>query len=612
MKTGILIAQQPGSGLPFVQLDRDALTVGRGAQCDLVVDHASVSRRHARLQRRGEAWTVTDEQSRNGTTVNGVSVVTQRLRDQDRLMFGDVAFTFVEGEPPASAAKPAPSPRRSAARDETMPQANIPAAATDVGAAWQAVRFAAFQPSITAETWLADLVEDLAGLAGVRHVLAFLPRGALGSGEIFIRSPGLEGRPYAEEALRAVADSGAAQFVCSGRRGPARLAPGEVEAVYAPIPLPGRRGGCLYVEADGVLGAGLPAVICAQADALAIGLRLLAGGAPAAAADAPAAAGEGIVGRSRALLDTIRLARKAAASEVPVLVTGETGTGKELLSKLLWRESARAAGPFLAVQLGAIPPKLVADALFGHEKGAFSDAVAARKGYFEEADGGTVFLDEIGDIPLDVQISMLRLLQEKEVLRLGSNKPKKVDVRVIAATHRDLAQAVRDGTFREDLYYRLKVIELVAPPLRERKEDIPDLVRAFMEQARRASASHINRIDDAALACLTHYRWPGNIRELRNVVERAMVLGDGDTLTVDDLPAELRGAPPPAVNPGPPPAPTGNEPATLAEMERRHVLATVDRCRGNLAEAARQLGISRSTLYAKLEEARRAAAPAPD
>jgi hypothetical protein len=499
MKTGILIAQRPGEGLSFVVLDRGSLTVGRGAPCDLVIDHASVSRRHAQLQRRGDAWCVIDEQSRNGTTVNGVSVVTQRLRDQDRVTFGDVAFTFVEGEPPSGPATPGPAARRGLAREETMPQARALESAADAGPAWQAVRYAAFQPGITAERWVAEVVDSLAGLASVLHVLVFLPRGALGDGETFVRSAGLEGRPFAEEALREVAASGTAQHVSAGRRGPARPTPRDIEAIYAPIPRPGRSGGCLYVEADGTFTPGLAEVLGAQAEALAIGLRLLAADSAPATPSESVGAVEGIVGRSRALLDTIRMARKAAASEVPVLVTGETGTGKELLSKLLWRESARATGPFLAVQLGAMPSKLVADALFGHEKGAFSDAVAARKGYFEEADGGTIFLDEIGDIPLDVQISMLRLLQEKEVLRLGSNKPKKVDVRVIAATHRDLAQAVRDGTFREDLYYRLKVIELVAPPLRERKEDIPDLVRAFMEQARRASASRISRIDEAAL-----------------------------------------------------------------------------------------------------------------
>ncbi len=610
MKTGILIAQRPGPGLPFVVLDRPALTVGRGAHCDLVVDHASVSRRHAQLQRRGDTWRVTDEQSRNGTTVNGVSVVTQRLRDQDRLMFGDVAFTFVEGEPPSEVATPGPVARRSAGREETMPQARAPAATADAGAAWQAVRFAAFHPGITATAWVEDLVAGLAGLASVLHVLVFLPRGTLGDGETFIRSAGLEGRPFAEETLRAVAADGAGQVVCAGRRVPARAAAGAVEAVYAPIPRPGQRGGCLYVEADGTFNPGLADVISAQADALAIGLRLLAGGPAPAAPEPPASAGDGIVGRSRALLDTIRMARKAAASEVPVLVSGETGTGKELLSRLLWRESARAEGPFLAVQLGAIPPKLVADALFGHEKGAFSDAVAARKGYFEEADGGTIFLDEIGDIPLDVQISMLRLLQEKEVLRLGGNKPKRVDVRVIAATNRNLARAVQDGAFREDLYYRLKVIELVAPPLRERKEDIPDLVRAFMAQARRGSASRIERIADDALAALTSYRWPGNIRELRNVIERAMVLGEGEVLTVDDLPADVRGGGPAASTSGPVAAGAAPDgPHSLEEVERRHIRAAVERCGGNLAEAARQLGISRSTLYAKLEESRKAAAP---
>src|SRR5262249_12594566 len=243
---------------------------------------------------------------------------------------------------------------------------------------------------------------------------------------------------------------------------------------------------------------------------------------------------EEIVGSCKPMRQVLKQGEKVAASDSTVLVRGETGTGKELIARALHRRSKRASRAFVRVNCAAIPQSLIASELFGHEKGAFTGALQRRPGRFEAADGGTLFLDEIGDLPVETQIALLRALQEREFERVGSNHPVKVDVRLITATNRDLKAAVAAGTFRQDLFYRLNVFPIVVPPLRERADDIPLLVEYFVRRYANGAGKNIRKMGRDTLEILRAYEWPGNIRELQNIVERAVILNEGDTFIVDE------------------------------------------------------------------------------
>src|SRR3954470_23286541 len=244
----------------------------------------------------------------------------------------------------------------------------------------------------------------------------------------------------------------------------------------------------------------------------------------------------GIVGRSPQLAAALALAEKVARHPSTVLVTGESGTGKELVARYIHRASPRAAAPFVAVNCGAIPEQLLESELFGHAKGAFTGATTDRDGLFAEADGGTLFLDELGELPMPLQVKLLRVLQEGEARRVGDNVSRTVDVRVVAATARDLESDVADGKFRADLFYRVNVVRIHLPALRERTEDVPELVRPFIDRFNRRLALQVEHATPATMRALMEYPWPGNVRELENVIERAMVLTDGSQLDVEQLP----------------------------------------------------------------------------
>ncbi len=345
-----------------------------------------------------------------------------------------------------------------------------------------------------------------------------------------------------------------------------------------------------------------------------------------------------IVSRSEAMAKVISLAQKAAASNIPILIEGESGVGKELVARAIQGSGDRRSKPFVTVNCGAIPDNLVESVLFGHEKGAFTGAIEKHEGKFVEAHSGTLFLDEIGDLPPDVQVKLLRAVQEGEIDPVGGRGTVKVDIRLVSATHRDLLQRVKDGKFREDLYYRLNVYPIFVPPLRDRRSDIPGLVRHFMARVGtgRGGAPRINAISEGALAMLQAYDWPGNIRQLENAVFRASVLCDGDVLTEEEFPqiraqvegtvdldqgaagtsdavAGTAGARPPDGDPGS--AGQGSRPfgilralddrgnvRALADIELEMIKLAIEHYRGQMSEVARQLGIGRSTLYRKLKE----------
>ena len=304
---------------------------------------------------------------------------------------------------------------------------------------------------------------------------------------------------------------------------------------------------------------------------------------------------EGIVGNSPALRNVIRLIETVAAGDSTVLLLGETGTGKELLARAIHNRSHRKERNFVKLNCAAIPTGLLESELFGHERGAFTGAIAQKIGRFELADRGSIFLDEIGDIPLELQSKLLRALQEREFERLGSTRTQKVDIRVVAATHRDLEGMIVEKQFRSDLYYRLNVFPIRIPPLRERPDDIPNLVRHFVRQATRKLNKVIDSVPSETMDALAKHPWPGNIRELENVIERAVILSPGAVLRVPAR--DLRS--------GIAPAGDNQHSQTLLEVERKHILATLKETRwviSGSAGAAARLGLNRATLYFRMKK----------
>ncbi|MCP3103553.1 sigma-54 dependent transcriptional regulator [Myxococcus sp. K15C18031901] len=319
-------------------------------------------------------------------------------------------------------------------------------------------------------------------------------------------------------------------------------------------------------------------------------------------ADAARSHGTSLVGDSEPMQKLLSQTRRAAQSDATVLVRGESGTGKELVARMLHQQSPRKDGPFVVVHCAALAETLLESELFGHERGAFTGAVKRKLGRFELADGGTLFLDEIGEIPPSVQTKLLRVLQEKEIQRVGGEETLKVDVRVVSATHRDLAAEVKAGRFREDLYYRLHIVPLLLPPLRERPEDLTLLARHFVAKHAPRVNRRVTGLDDEALRALTRHAWPGNVRELENVVEQALVFAEGDVLTTADLPPHLTGAAP-RMDAGLP-VPHGDRPLPdiLEDLERQLIARAYEKAAGVKTETARLLGIKTSALYYKLEK----------
>ncbi len=339
-----------------------------------------------------------------------------------------------------------------------------------------------------------------------------------------------------------------------------------------------------------------------------------------------------LIAKSGEMRQVIRLGQRAAQSNIPILIEGESGVGKELVARAIQGSSERAGKPFVTVNCGAIPENLIESILFGHEKGSFTGATDKHLGKFQEADGGTLFLDEIGELRLDMQVKLLRALQEGEVDPVGGKRPVKVDVRIISATNRDLAERARDGLFREDLYYRLNVFPIFVPPLRQRREDVPALARHFVSRFAAEESKPVAGLSPEATDLIENFDWPGNVRQLENTIFRAVVLCDGTTLDVCDFPqiaaamgveaqpmrrpvasaeAPLRAhyavahAPVAAVEESPyalSATDTGGHMRKLEEIESEMIRMAISRYEGHMSEVARRLGIGRSTLYRKLKD----------
>jgi len=303
----------------------------------------------------------------------------------------------------------------------------------------------------------------------------------------------------------------------------------------------------------------------------------------------------GLIAESEPMRRALDFARRVAMVDSTVLLVGESGVGKEAIAKLIHGLSARALRPFVAINCAAVPETLLESELFGHVRGSFTGATQDRPGLFEAASAGTLLLDEIGDLPMAMQAKLLRVLQEHEIRRVGENRVRRVDVRVLAATHRDLSAEVAAGRFRQDLYYRLRVIELRVPPLRERVEDILPLARSFVAEVASRTKLKVTGLTPRAADQLHRWGWPGNVRELQNVIERAVVLAQGSRVEIEDLPEEVRSAIPGRDAPG-----GGGR--TLADAEREYILGVLQSVGGNKARAASELNIGTATLFRKLKQ----------
>lgn len=546
------------------------VVVGRLRPADVTIDDTSLSRLHARFTLTKKGVVVEDLGSTNGTHVGGVAVEQATLQPGDRVLLGEVVVTVHELA--ATFAPGMVSYERFRLRlTEEIVRARFferPLSVALIASVRNSRRpFHDFWPAVERSLRPVDLV------------------GVYSSDAIEVLLPELDALRAAALAGTIVAHAAEAVSLVAG---------------VATFPDAG-------TSADELLGACLAASQRATAEhpvqsAPSSTSRVYEPRVEQTSMALP-------IGESAAMREVLRLAQRAAKGVVPVLLFGETGTGKEVLARFIHDSSPRKSEPMVSINCAAIPAELVESTLFGHERGAFTGAIAQKRGVFESADHGTVFLDEVGDLSLSSQAALLRVLETKCFARVGGAKELAVDVRVIAATHRDLEAMVAEGVFRQDLLYRLNAFVIELPPLRARRDDIQALSLRFLEQACIAGGANVRRFEPEALELLKAYDWPGNARELRNVVERAVVLAQGDSVGVDDLPERVRAFAPSALD-----APVGKTDAALSmqelegdfrtrmeQLEARVLMDALARTSGNQTQAARLLDMPLRTLVHKIK-----------
>ncbi|MGE0404410.1 MAG: sigma 54-interacting transcriptional regulator, partial [Kofleriaceae bacterium] len=595
----------------------------------------TVSRNHGSIELRDGAMCWIDDSGKTRTLINGAPVSVHRLEAGDEIVLGGTKMAYL----------PVDGVAVTKATSHVTMEVNSRQLFALVGIDDRARRH------LAALAQLGDRlrVESAAGREAVARAACDAALSALGAHRAFVLSAGRRVAPVSAAVgtgestqLQAPADVvdkvvGQRQVVTAENGGRALIATpisGSGEDI-AGILWVDRKGGP-WEQADSLAASCLAHLLSAawvaadardqavrRADALEEQLE----GRNAADGD--------LIGKSEAAQQVVSFVKRVGPSDATVLLGGESGAGKEMVARAIHRASRRAKGPCVAVNCAALTESLIESELFGHEKGAFTGATEKKAGRFEMADRGTLFLDEVGELPLGLQTKFLRVLEERRFERVGGQRAIEVDVRVVAATNRDLAEMVKRGTFREDLYYRLSVITIEVPPLRDRLDDVPLLAEFFLNRFRHQAARRLSGFAPDALAAMTRYSWPGNVRELRNAVERAIVLGDRDQIVAQDLPPQVLaqaqaprartspptpplgslsvGAAPPTIanvtiDQGPPPArpaPAPVAPAvakSLRELEKEGILAALAATNGNKAQAAAILEIDRSTLYKKLKD----------
>jgi len=606
----------------FWELGPESLIVGRQTDCQVRLADPEVSRHHCELRPEGGHWLMRDLESRHGTFANGVPVRERRLEHTDVLQVGDNSFLFLcdDTRPRPPEAHEVPPDTTSWSTVQRRPEdvlylqpRRLRATLTETLGQGPGHIAADLQALLELSTTVHEPRDEARLAARILELLrAVLPAER---GTVLLCEPGTE------ETVTAAAwdqrTSSDTPFPVSTTL-VSRVLEGKVGCLYSDVSEDARLG-----EAESLRGTVVRSVLCAPLPSQAGPLGLLYFDASSSLAfdehhlDLLTAAAtlsahglasarhlarlerenlrlreahleHGIVGESAAMQRLFRFISRAAPVDSTVLLRGESGTGKEVAARALHKASARANGPFVAINCATLSETLLESELFGHEKGAFTGAVARKEGKLELAQGGTLFLDEVGEIPVALQARLLRVLQEREFQRVGGTRSLRADVRLIAATNRDLESALREGRFREDLFYRLNVISFTLPPLRERRDDIPLLARHFArlhgENLRRRAVS----LSPTALHALESYDWPGNIRQLGNVIERALVLGVDELLQPEDLPDEvLEGGG----------APASDFQATLTSTKKKSILEAMEKAEGNYREAAALLGIHVNSLH---------------
>jgi Nif-specific regulatory protein len=571
----------------------ETTVLGRSSDCDVQILAPSLSRRHAQIRRSDGGYLLEDVGSASGTYVNGLA-----LEGETRLVAGDLIRLGSENlvfDPPIDVLPSRDGPQvyllkggdaSPANRLDSEPSAEIRDLHRLSRRLLEALDTAALLEVLTSELRSAFSARSAVilarGPAGWRALSAASDSGRVAVSQSLLERVADEGKPLAiEDATGDVRFRGAESVVSNRLR----------SVMAVPIRDGDRVVAIAQVDhADrGVYGTADLERLAAVAEVA--GLALSRAARLTVSEDRAPVRADDLVGKSKALGEAVELASRAAESEARILISGESGTGKELLARFIHEQSRRAQGPWVAINCGALAEGIVDSELFGHEDGAFTGAQGRRAGCFERADGGTLFLDEVAELPLETQAKLLRVLQEGRFYRVGGELAVDVDVRIVAASHRDLKKEVTSGCFREDLLYRLRVLEISMPSLRERPEDIPPLTRHFIAELSRGSDAPV--LAPSALECFAEYRWPGNVRELRNAVERLVVLHAGSLVEAEHLPAEMRSTPHP-----------GRSVGTLADavgaVEREMILTAMERSGGNKSQAARALGISRPTLDKKL------------
>ena len=618
--------------------------IGRGDENVVQLSDMAVSRSHCMLELRGGKLAIIDDASRNRTLVNGEPVSEHVLIEGDEIVVGKTRLAFLPSEGGIAILRQSMLAR--VTMEVSSRELLVPDAIRDAGTDGRARRHLAAIASLGDGLRMLDEREEL-GRASCAAGLT-----ALAADRVFLLLRDTSGRMSPSAAAISPDDPEGAHLALPREVVDKVMAEGKAiamdvaprAAVAAPLFGPGgeapigliyadRRAGLAWDHID-LMAAGCLAHLISAALA---GLEVRDALSRDNLALVEQVGGREFIGSSERARMVLQFVSKVAPSDATVLITGESGSGKEMVARALHRQSRRSRGPCVAVNCAALTETLIESELFGHEKGAFTGATDRKLGRFETADKGTLFLDEVGELPLNCQTKFLRVLEEQMFERVGGTRSIGVDVRVIAATNRDLGAMVRLGGFREDLYYRLSVIHTIVPPLRERAEDIPELAEYFLAKLRHQVARRIAGFAPDAIRALMAHSWPGNVRELKNAVERAIVLGEGELIHLQDLPPHITGAvsratytpptapfstgempaqrgdmpplfgghsptPPAGTSPAPTESPSAAVPRSLRELEREGIVAALAATNGNKAQAAAILEIDRSTLYKKIKD----------
>jgi Nif-specific regulatory protein len=603
MNAKLVALDGPVRGAVF-HLDADSVALGRKSSNGITLSDSSVSRRHCLISRLGTEYRVVDLDSQNGTLVNGVPVKERLLASGDQIQLGECLFLFVQGLDSVEA--------EPLWADEILPE-NSTLILAQQSAAHRPGRRRPDTETLRILENLLEIGTSLNSATGVddlsrRLILAILDvipleRGAIvlvgdeASAEPCVMAWHRSGAQVPSFPLnrhlidRCMRDRVAAFSNCAG----ATSHSGSKTVLVVPLTRSDRVLGMAYLDSDTVAGLHeehlefLMAVASIGAIALGNALQARYLEAEKRRLEAELDMRHDLIGESAAMREVHHFIDKVAPLDATVLISGESGTGKELVARAIHRASPRASGPFIAINCATLSEALLESELFGHEKGAFTGAVALKRGKLEAAQGGTLFLDEIGELKPPLQAKLLRVLQEREFERVGGTRTIRVDLRVIAATNRVLENAVAGGDFREDLYFRLNVLSIRVPPLRERKSDIPLLAVYFLQKLRRSSARRVAGISQAARALLLNHAWPGNVREMENAIERAVVMGSHELIQPEDLPEGMLELP----------STESLSPfhAGVREAKKRIIAKAFERARGNYSEAARLLGVNPTYLH---------------